>query len=135
MPIEPGLVFELTRVVTESETAAAVAGGKLPHVLSTPHLVGWIETTCHQAIDEWLGPDQTSVGISINLKHMAATPVGMEVRVRVEVLEVSGRKLRYRVEAWDPVEKAAEGEHERFIIDCERFTQNVEKKVQKAASK
>jgi len=128
MSINAGTVFEIRRVVEESLTAAAVGGEKLPHVLSTPHLIGWIETAAAEAIAAELTPEQSSVGTFISLKHMAATPVGMEVKVRVELLEASGRRLHYKVEAWDPVEKIAEGEHERFIIDINRFTQNVQKK-------
>jgi fluoroacetyl-CoA thioesterase len=128
MSIEPGLVYENFWTVGEQHTAAAVTEGKLPRVLSTPHMIGWIETTAHNAIAYSLSSDQASVGTSVNVKHLAATPVGMQVRVRVEVLEISGRRLRYKVEAWDAVEKIAEGEHERYIIDVNRFIQNLEKK-------
>jgi predicted thioesterase len=59
---------------------------------------------------------------------MAATPAGMQVRIRAELLEVQGRKLLFKVEAWDEVEKIAEGEHERFIINWERFMKGVTEK-------
>jgi fluoroacetyl-CoA thioesterase len=130
MGIEPGLVGEFTTVVKESDTAAAVAGGSLPPVLSTPRVVSLLETTAHSAIEPFLPEGQSSVGVSINIRHTAATPVGMQVRFRMELLEVDGRRLRFKVEAWDEVEQFANGEHERFIIDTGRFTEKLEKKVQ-----
>ncbi len=130
MAIEPGLVGEYTTVVKESDTAAAVAGGNLPPVLSTPRVVSLLETTAHSAIEEFLAEGQTSVGVSVQLNHTAATPVGMQVRFRLELLEVDGRRLRFKVEAWDEVEQFASGEHERFIIDYSRFAERLEKKVQ-----
>ncbi|NPV75402.1 MAG: thioesterase family protein [Anaerolineae bacterium] len=130
MAIEPGLVGEYTTIVKESDTAAAVAGGNLPPVLSTPRVVSLLETTAHSAIEKFLAEGQTSVGVSVHLNHTAATPVGMQVRFRLELLEVDGRRLRFKVEAWDEVEQFASGEHERFIIDCARFAERLEKKVQ-----
>lgn len=129
MGIEPGLVGEFSTVVMDSDTAAAVGGG-LPPVLSTPRVVSLLETTAHSAIKPYLAEGQTSVGVSVNIRHTAATPVGMKVRFRMELLEVDGRRLRFKVEAWDEVEQFAEGEHERFIIDSQRFSERLEKKVQ-----
>lgn len=132
MALAPGLIGEMNFVVQQSETAAAVAGSGLPSVLSTPHLIGLFETTAHQAIHPFLEAGQSSVGTSINIKHLAATPVGMQIRIRVELLSVDGRKLRFNVEGWDEIEKIAEGEHERFIIDSARFAERVDKKRQEA---
>jgi fluoroacetyl-CoA thioesterase len=128
MSISPGLIGEMRFDVQPRDTASALAGSSLPPVLSTPHLVGLIETTAHRAIQPFLEAGQSSVGSLINIKHLAATPVGMQIRIRVELAAVDGRKLRFDVEAWDEVEKIAEGEHERFIIDSDRFTEKVEKK-------
>ena len=128
MSLNPGLIGEMRFVVQPSDTASAVGGSSLPSVLSTQHLVGLLETTAHRAIQPFLQAGQSSVGSLINIKHLAATPVGMEIRIRVELLAVDGRKLRFNVEAWDEIEKIAEGEHERFIIDSTRFSEKVEKK-------
>lgn len=130
MAIEPGLVGEFITVVKESDTAAAIAGGSLPAVLCTPRLVSLLETTAHSAIEKFLTEGQTSVGVSVRLNHTAATPVGMQARFRLELLEVEGRRLRFKVEAWDEVEQIADGEHERVIIDCSRFAERLEKKTQ-----
>ena len=130
MNIEPGLKNETKLTVTNELTAEASGGPRMAPVFSTPQLVRLMESTAHNAILGMLEPSQSSVGAEISIKHMAATPVGMEVRIRAELLEVDGRRLRFRVEAWDEIEKIAEGEHERFIIDWERFMNRVEKKSQ-----
>ena len=97
-------------------------------MLSTPRLIGFMERTAHQVIEPYLEEGQGSVGMTVNVRHMAATPVGMQVRFRAELLEVDGRRLRFKVEAWDAVEKIGEGEHERFIIDQKRFNDRLEQK-------
>jgi len=102
--------------------------GQLAPVLSTPYLVSLMETTAHAAVIPFLEPGQSGVGAMVHIRHLAATPVGMQVRIRVELMEVQGRKLLFKVEAWDEVEKIAEGEHERFIIHWERFMKGVTKK-------
>lgn len=128
MTLAPGMSFETRITVKESDTARASGGGSLPAVFSTPRLVGNLESTAHQLILPHLAEGQTSVGVSVNVRHMAATPVGMQVRFRAELLEVDRRRLRFKVEAWDEVEKIAEGEHERFIIDEARFAERLAQK-------
>jgi predicted thioesterase len=132
MVIEPGLIHEMTIVVEQKHTAAAVAEdsgiGQLAPVLSTPHLVSLMETTAHAAVMPFLESDQSGVGAMVHIRHLAATPVGMQVRIRAELLEMKGRRLLFKVEAWDEFEKIAEGEHERFIINWERFMEGVTNK-------
>ncbi|HMD89084.1 MAG TPA: thioesterase family protein [Anaerolineaceae bacterium] len=130
MTIEPGLKNEIKIIVTDDLTAAASGGPRMAPVLSTPQLVRLMESTAHNTIVNLLDPSQSSVGSEIKIKHIAATPVGMEVRIQAELMDVDGRRLCFRVEAWDEIEKIAEGEHERFIIDWERFMNRVEKKRQ-----
>ena len=128
MPITPGLVHEMTITVTPEMTAAASNVDGMAPVLSTPRMIGLMEQTAHRAILPLLEPGQSSVGTLVNIRHLTATPVGMQVRLRAELLEVDGRRLRFRVEAWDEQEKIGEGEHERFVIDYARFMGRVEKK-------
>lgn len=128
MPLEPGLVGELSITVQESDTARASGEDSLPPVFSTPRMIGTMERTAHATILPHLADGQTSVGMSVNVRHLAATPANMQVRFRAELLEVDGRRLRFKVEAWDEVEKIGEGEHERFVIDVARFTARLEKK-------
>ena len=128
MPIEPGLVSEMTITVPESDTARATGGESLPPVLATPRIISYLEKTAHYAILPFLPNGQTSVGTQVTLRHLAATPVGMQVRFRIELIEVDRRRLCFKIEAFDEVEKVAEGEHERFIVDKERFYQRLAKK-------
>jgi fluoroacetyl-CoA thioesterase len=128
MPIEPGLTGEMTLIVQESDTARYSGGESLPPVFSTPRVIGLLERTSHNTILPFLAEGQGSVGAVVNIRHLAATPIGFTVRTRAEVLEVEGRRVIFKVEAWDNLEKIAEGEHERFIIDMGRFIDRVEKK-------
>lgn len=121
MTLEPGLTHELNIRVQESETARASGGETLPPVLSTPRMIGYLERTAHLGVLPYLKEGQTTVGTLVNVRHLAATPVGMAVRFRAELLQQEGRRLLFKVEAWDEVEKIADGEHERFIIDTARF--------------
>jgi predicted thioesterase len=129
MPLEPGLTNEMTLLVQPADTARQSGGETLPPVLSTPRMIGFLERTAHQSVLPFLNPGQTTVGTLVNVRHLAATPVGLQVRFRSELLEVDRRRLRFKVEAWDEVEKIGEGEHERFIIDEARFTARLEEKM------
>ena len=127
MPIEPGLTNEITHIVAESDTATVYGSGLAP-VLSTPHLVALMEGAAQTALTPYLEPGQSSVGVHVDIRHLAATPVGMSVRVCAKVTEVLLPRVCFRVEAWDDVEKIGEGKHERFIIDCARFMARVTRK-------
>ncbi|OJX39631.1 MAG: hypothetical protein BGO78_05070 [Chloroflexi bacterium 44-23] len=128
MILKPGLSQEIEIIVQVGDTAAAFCEA-LPPVLSTPYLVSLLENAAMQAIRPFLADGQSSVGTRVNIQHMAATPVGMQVRIRAELLSVEGRRVLFKVDAWDEVEKIAEGEHERYIIDVARFTASFEKKM------
>jgi len=130
MPVETGLVNEMIIVVQETDTARYSGGETLPPVLSTPRIISYLERTAHQSILPFLSEGQSSVGTIVSLRHLAASPIGMQVRFRTELLEVDRRRLRFQLEAWDEVEKIAEGEHERFIIDLSRFDERLAAKQQ-----
>jgi fluoroacetyl-CoA thioesterase len=100
----------------------------LPDVFGTPFLVGLFEGVSAELMAPHLAPGEQSVGIGMNLKHTAPTPLGMEIRARTEVTAVDGRKLTFKVEAFDEKEKIGEAVHERFIINAEKFNQKVESK-------
>ena len=87
-----------------------------------------LERTAHLLLLPHLVPGQSSVGTLVNVRHLAATPVGMQVRFRAGVLEVDRRRVRFKIEAWDAVEKIADGEHERLIIDEAKFIARLEEK-------
>jgi fluoroacetyl-CoA thioesterase len=126
----PGLTAEIEHMVSEDDTASRWGSGLVP-VFSTPALVGLMESTAVQALSGSLAPGQTTVGGHIDVHHMAATPVGMQVRIRAELTAVEGRKLFFTIEAWDAVEKIGEARHERFIVDEVKFLSRVQAKSKK----
>jgi predicted thioesterase len=125
--ILPGLVGETSQVVTQELTAAAHDSG-LVAAYSTPALVGLMEGAAYRATQPHLPAGQTTVGIEINVKHLAASPPGARVRARAEVTQVDGPTVHYKIEAWDDVEKIGEGTHVRFIVDEARFYKRFEAK-------
>jgi fluoroacetyl-CoA thioesterase len=129
IPLTPGLSAELTITVTDADTAAKWGSGLVP-VYSTPALVGLLEAAAVKALENQLAAGKTTVGGQIEVRHLAATPVGMSVRARAELTAVEGRKLTFQVEAWDAVEKIGEGSHTRFIIETEKFVSRVQAKGQ-----
>jgi predicted thioesterase len=126
--IEPGLSSEKTWIVRPEHLASRYGSG-LVDVLATPVLVGFCEECCRQTVEPLLGKGEKTVGTSISLRHHAATPAGMRVSVRASLEAVDRRRLSFRVEAWDEVEKVAEAEHERFIIDSDRFLRRIAEKA------
>jgi fluoroacetyl-CoA thioesterase len=93
------------------------------NVLSTPSLISEIEETCRLLIKEQFisDPNWDSVGTLVDIRHIAATPVGAEVLLKSKVILVNGRRIMFEVEAFDNLEKIAEGKHERFIINIPEF--------------
>ena len=115
-----GLNAEITLTVTESDTAAKWGSGLVP-VFGTPSLVGLMEAAAVKALEGHLPESQTTVGGHIDVRHLAATPVGMQARARAELTAIDGKKLTFHIEAWDETEKIGEALHERFVIDIEKF--------------
>ena len=126
-PFTVGMTHEKS-LKTGPEHSARHFFPHLPDVFGTPYLVGLFEGVSAELMEPHLAPGEQSVGITMNLKHLAATPLGMEVRANTEITAVDGRKLTFRVEAFDAKEKIGEAVHERFIINAEKFNQKVESK-------
>ena len=126
--IQIGLRGEMTRLVEERFTAFHVGSGTLK-VLATPSMIGFMERACLELIQPLLPEGQTSVGTMVHIRHLAATPMGQEVRVVSEVKEVEGRRVLFHVETWDATEKVGQGEHERYVIDVERFLKRIQVKA------
>lgn len=121
MPLEPGATHEVRLTVTEDRTAHA-AGNAGVTVLATPALVGLLETACAGVLHPHLAPGASSVGTLVEVRHLAPTPVGMEVRARATLVEVDGRRYRFAVEVWDAREQIARGHHERVVVgDLQKF--------------
>lgn len=125
--ITVGLSHEISHLVEEKHLASTWGSGLAP-VLATPMLVAFCEECARLSVDPLLAAGQQTVGTHIDLQHLAATPTGLTVRLRSELVQVEGRRLRFRVEAWDEVELICRGKHERFIIDTTRFEQRLAEK-------
>jgi fluoroacetyl-CoA thioesterase len=130
MPPAPGAVNEVKLVVPPEQTADAMGNyGVL--VFATPFLISLLENAANGVIKPSLAPGASTVGTMVELRHLAATPVGMTVRAKATLLETDGRRYLFQVEAWDAREKIAEGRHERFVVpDLARF---LERAMQKGA--
>ncbi len=121
MPNIPiGAQSERTLLVT-TENAISFLGSEGPRVLSTPHMIGYMEHTCRDTVLPFLETGYDTVGTQVNVSHLAAAPLGMTVRFRAEVTAVIDRRVLFRVEAWDEKEKIGEGTHERAVINVAKF--------------
>ncbi len=125
--IPVGLPGEKHRVVT-ADIAVDFLGHEGARVLGTPFMIMLIEMTARDSMLPFLDPGYDSVGTEVNVRHLAATPMGMEVTFKTEVIEVNDRKVRFKVEAWDAKEQIADGSHERFIVNVERFAKRLAEK-------
>ena len=129
MAIEAGLVGEVDIVVQPSDTAAAL-GNKGVNVLATPRLVALLELAAIRAVEARLPAGAGTVGTRIDVRHLAATPVGMRATIRATLREVDGRRFVFDIEGQDEVERIVEGTHERFQIDPARFLARIAAKGQ-----
>ena len=120
MPVEPGLSAEVELVVGEDDTAIALRSGEVP-VLGTPRLVALCEEAAVSALAGRLAPNETSVGHSIQLDHVAPTRVGTAVRAEATLLKVNGRKLVFSVSVTDARGLVAAGKLTRVVVDTDRF--------------
>jgi fluoroacetyl-CoA thioesterase len=125
--IQAGLAAERSETVVESLLATRLGSGSV-EVYATPAMVALMESAAVAAIEGLLPEGQSSVGIALNVRHLAATPPGQLVRARAEVVEVDGHKVTFRVQAWDEQELIGEGTHTRYVIDVARFMQRVRSK-------
>ena len=131
MSLEPGASAEVSLVVAPERTAAAMGNTGVP-VLATPFLIGLLENAAAEVLRPEIPPGGASVGTMVEMRHLAATPVGMTVRARATLLEADGRRFLFAVTAWDDKEQVAEGRHERYVIpDRQKFIDRVMKKGQR----
>lgn len=122
-----GITGKQTIIVTEDKTAAVMGSGTLP-VFATPAMIALMENTASNSVAGALEEGQGTVGTLIDVKHVAATPVGMEVTCETKLVEVDRKRLVFEVKAYDVAGVIGEGTHERFIIDNEKFMARAEAK-------
>lgn len=125
--LRPGLICEKTDIVTHNNTAKKYASG-LVDVYATPAMVALMENASFSCVDQYLPEGWLTVGTYVDVKHLAATPIGMKVKARAELVLVEGRRLEFKVEAFDEKEKIGEGMHGRYIINLDRFMSKAEEK-------
>ena len=122
-----GTKNEKMEFVIETNTAIHYGSGNLP-VYATPAMVALMEGAAAASVENELPEGTSTVGISLTIQHLAATPLGMKVRATSELIEINGKKLIFHVTAFDEKEKIGEGTHERFIISADRFLQKTQAK-------
>jgi predicted thioesterase len=128
MALTPGLTHSQSWTVTQDMTPPHLRGDAI-RVLATPDMVRLVEQTAIQCAQPHLPDGQTTVGTVVNIKHLAATPEGMKITVTVEMTEVDRRRLEYKFEVHDEIDKVGEGTHQRFIIDGASRLPKLQQKV------
>lgn len=123
--LKPGMKTELEWEVTESLTTKR---GDY-RVFSTPSMTWLVEMTANRLIEPHLKPGQGQVGLQVNIRHMAPTPMGKKVRCEAELVAVDRRKVSFKARVYDDVEQVGEAEHDRFVIDLDKYTAKLKAKV------
>jgi fluoroacetyl-CoA thioesterase len=126
--LKAGLKGSSDLLVGEEHTAPRVGSGRV-HVLATPVMINVIEAAALAAIEHLLPAGYQSLGTRLDIRHFAATPVGMRVRAEVEVVKVDGRTVTFRVAVKDEKEPIGDGTHERMVVNVSRFDVRVQDKV------
>lgn len=136
--LQPGITFEWQYTVPARAAVPQIYNDTafcrdMPNVLATGYMVGMMELACVHGIMPYVDwPREQSLGTMVSFRHLAPTAPGMTLRIRGEVTAVEGRRISFRVEAWDDVERVCEGTHERHLIDPQRFNDKVAQKIAKA---
>jgi predicted thioesterase len=130
-PVKVGATKDRAIVVDSNQTTSFLWEGE--NVLSTPSMILEMEETCRLLLKEQVIPDPQwdSVGTIVDIRHLAATPVGAEVSLKAKVSSFEGRRVMFEVQAFDKLEKIGEGRHERFMINVPRFRANFDEKVKR----
>lgn len=127
--LQPGRVGSATLSVGEEHTAPRLGSGRAP-VFASPAMVALIEAAAVACVEDQLAEGQETLGIHVDVEHIAATPVGLTVTATAELIEVDGRKLVFRVEARDAREIIGRGRHTRIVVDSARFRAKAQAKLQ-----
>jgi fluoroacetyl-CoA thioesterase len=125
--IHPGLSREETFTVEENHAASHVGSGG-SRVLATPWMIAFMERVAYRLLKEHLGEGESSVGVLIDVRHLAPTPIGANIRVKAVVELRENSQITFTVTAWDQFEKIGAGRHQRVVIDEERFLRRVSAK-------
>lgn len=129
--LRTGLVGRYEIVVADEHTAPFVGSGKV-RVLATPVMINLFEAAALACCEEHLPQGHQSLGIHLDVRHIAATPVGMRVEATAELIEIDGRTLTFRVQAHDERELIGDGLHKRVVVNVERFDERLQSKLARA---
>lgn len=125
--IKPGTSLEKEFFVDEDKTARHLGSGE-SRVLATPCMIAFMEKLCNQMLTEVLPEGYSSVGVLVTVHHLAPTPVNSQVKVKAEVLSIDGNSVTFSVQAWDDYDQVGAGQHQRVVIDIDRFLKRVSSK-------
>ncbi|MBN1147424.1 MAG: thioesterase family protein [Anaerolineales bacterium] len=125
--VQPGMKKEIAFEVKPQHSAVHVGSGSV-EALATPVMIAFMERAARDLLAECLPDGYSSVGVHVDVHHLAPTPLGGAVRVACEVLDVDGRRVAFAVSAWDAHEQIGDGQHQRVVIDLARFLQRLEAK-------
>ena len=126
--LRPGLAGSAELKVAVEHTAPSIGSGLVP-VLATPVMINVIEAAALAAVEHLLPAGHQSLGIHLDVRHFAATPIGMRVRATAELVGIDGRTLTFRVEARDDKEPIGDGSHQRVVVNVARFDARVQRKL------
>jgi predicted thioesterase len=126
--MKPGLKGHAQILVGVEHTAPSIGSGKVP-VLATPVMINVIEAAALAAVEHLLPVGHQSLGIHLDVRHFAATPIGMHVHASAELIAVEGRTLSFRVEARDDREPIGGGSHQRVVVNVARFDERIQRKL------
>ena len=128
MEITVGMTGQVTSVVEREDTALEVGSGSLL-VYATPCMVALMEGAACEAIAPAMNEEKTSVGTALNISHISATPVGLEVRAEAVVTQVEGNTIQFQITAYDEAGKIGEGTHTRVVVTSQKFLDRTYAKV------
>ncbi|MBQ3284882.1 MAG: thioesterase family protein [Ruminococcus sp.] len=128
-PLSPGITNEKSVAVTLANTALAMGSGTL-RVFATPAMIALCEGCCAESIEDLLDEGMTSVGIKVDIEHIAASPLGASILCKSRLITVDGRRLDFEVEVYDNADLIGKGRHTRFIVDADRFVNKTYSKLQ-----
>jgi fluoroacetyl-CoA thioesterase len=126
--LKAGMKGSSELLVGVEHTAPRIGSGRVP-VLATPVMINVIEAAALAAVEHLLPTGHQSLGIHLDVRHFAATPVGMRIGATAELIKVDGRTLVFHVEAHDEKEPIGNGSHERVVVNVARFDQRIQKKL------
>jgi fluoroacetyl-CoA thioesterase len=129
--IPPGTKATFTLLVQPEHLANRFKDAMLPQVLATPVMVLIMENAALNAMRPFLDPGESAVGTTIDVRHLAATPVGHQVRAEAEIVKVEGKRIEFKVSAHDEIEEIGHGTHQRIVIDLASFNARLAKKSQR----